>query len=136
VRSGAKHANLLCALRSIKAKYPMTFSYSHVKAHHDQQLPWWALSLVEQLNVTCDTLARQAVTHGLCENNQWCGSQLLLPRESAAVIIDGHKLISNVSVKVHHHLGKAEAQKFITRPVQMKKDVNVGGLGWSSQILT
>lgn len=127
-RTGAKHAGLLRASRSIKSRCPMTFCYSHVRAHRDQQLPWWALSLVEQLNVTCDTLAGQAVTRGTCDGSRRCGSQLLLPREHAAVIIDGKKLTSDdVSDEVRHHLGKLETRKFFTTPSKIRKDVNIGG---------
>ena len=132
VRTGSKHADLLRALRGIKSRCPMTFSYCHVRAHRDQQLPWWALSLIEQLNVTCDTLAGQAVTHGMCEVSVRSGQQLLLPRESAAVIIDGQKLTSDVSVEVRHHLGKEEARKYFTRAVRLRRGANVGGIGWSA----
>ena len=132
VRTGAKHADLLRALRSIKSRCPMTFAYCHVRAHQDQQLPWGALSLIEQLNVTCDTLAGQAVMHGQCGPSLRRGPELLLPNESAAVIIDGYKLTSDVSDDVRHHLGKEEARKFFLSPVRLRREVNIGGLGWTS----
>ena len=88
----------------------MTFLYCHIWADRDQeQLPWWALSLIEKLNVTCNTLAGQVITHGMGEASVRSGHQLLLPRESAAVIIEGQKLTSDISEEVCHHLREEEA---------------------------
>jgi hypothetical protein len=38
------------------------FTYLHVYGHMDKYLLWHQLSLIQQLNCVCDTLAKQAVT--------------------------------------------------------------------------
>ena len=135
VPTGAKHSDLLRALRSIKAKCPMEFCYSHVRAHQDRQAFWQTLLLIEQLNVQCDNLAGQAVvTWGTMEGHSiqspWDRLQLL-PRECAMVFMDGTKLTSDVSDDVRHLLRQQAAWKFFTAPQRIVKGVNKGGLGWT-----
>ena len=89
VRTGAKHSDLLRSLRSIKANQPMEYSYTHVRAHQDDHLTWRSLSLIEQLNVICDSLAGQAGTIGAIEHALDPDRSFLLPREKAAVIFHG-----------------------------------------------
>jgi hypothetical protein len=133
VRTGAKHADLLRALRSIKARCPMSFYYTHVRAHQDKYLSWRALTLVEQLNVTCDSLASQAVTYGMSEGAEVANATGLLPREHAAILFQGEKLTSDISSEVRHLLGKEEARNFFTAPSRIVRGVNKGGLGWSAK---
>jgi hypothetical protein len=48
------------------------------------------------------------------------------------VFVDGVKLTSDVSKDIRFSLGKVEARKFYTAPKVTVKDVNKGGLGWST----
>ncbi len=114
VRTGSKHSDLLPALCFIKAHCLMTFCYSYVHAHQDKYVSWRALMLIKQLNVTCNTLAVQAITHGMMVVKPSPKLPFLLPREHVAVIFHREKLVSNVSVKVQHLLGKEEACRFFT----------------------
>ena len=132
VRTSAKHSDLLRTLRTIKSKCPMSFCYKHVRGHQDKHLSWRSLSLIEQFNVQCDTLAGQAVTYGAVDGGPAARTiDLLLPRERAAVVVDGHKLMSDVSDELRHFLGREDARRFFTAPIRLRRDVNVGGLGWS-----
>jgi hypothetical protein len=61
VRSGIKHSDLQRAIRTYKCKVTMALKYEHVKARQVDLKPWSMLTLVEQLNVICDKLAKGAV---------------------------------------------------------------------------
>jgi hypothetical protein len=61
VRPKTKHSDLIRNLRHIKATHKFEVCYLHVKAHLDDHLSWDQLSVVQQLNVHCDLLAKQAV---------------------------------------------------------------------------
>ena len=111
----------------------MTFCYTRVRGHRDKHVSWRSLTLLEQFNVQCDTLAGQAVTYGAANTNPRHVSNLLLPREKAAVVIDGQKLTSDISGEVRHLLGKEAARRFFTAPRRIRRDVNTGGLGWSQK---
>jgi hypothetical protein len=54
-------------------------------------MPWQCLTLKEQLNTTCNTLANGAVTHALTLGSQPI-APMLLPFEQVAVVVDGIKL--------------------------------------------
>jgi hypothetical protein len=54
-------------------------------------MPWQCLTLKEQLNTMCDTLANSAVTHALTLGSQPI-APMLLPFEQVAVVVDGIKL--------------------------------------------
>ncbi len=61
VRTGSKHSDLLRNLRHIKSKHQFESTYRHVKAHQDDIYAYDDLTLVQQFNVICDALAKQAV---------------------------------------------------------------------------
>lgn len=93
VKMGSKHSDLLRSLRSIKTKCPMTFCYTHVRGHQDKHIPWRALTLIEQMNVACNSLAGQAVFQGVANQTLSPGYHLLLPREGAAIVLP-HTFVS------------------------------------------
>lgn len=131
IPTGSKHSDLLRSLRSIKSKIPMRFCYSHVRGHQDDFLTWRSLSLVQQLNVQCDAWAGMSITSSIDSAIEPPRESWLLPRESAAVIIDGHKLTSDISDDIRHALGRRLARSFFTAPVRMVGNTNTGGLGWA-----
>ena len=52
----------------------------------DQYLEWEQLTLIQQLNCVCDTLAKQAITTSTLHSYHSRQSQLL-PKEDVALII-------------------------------------------------
>ena len=92
-----------------------------MESHQDQYKLWHNLSLIQQLNYMCDTLAKRAVSNSLNPDIQRPTRQLL-PRESAAVIIDGIKQASDVSRDARFALGVSDAEKFYCAPV-IQKDI-------------
>lgn len=132
VRTGMKHADLHRAIRTIKLKAPMKIVYEHVRAHQDRILPWSMLSLEQQLNVICDELANEAVVRAISEGALGSGPKLL-PHEKVAVILDGIKLTTDVGAEVRYRLGKEDAERFYTKPRNMVRGTNRGGLGWSHE---
>lgn len=61
VRIGVKHSDLHHMICTLKHLVQTTFRYKHVNAHKDRLKPWRELTLSEQLNVLCDSLANRAV---------------------------------------------------------------------------
>src|SRR6056300_803772 len=102
--------------------------YRHVDAHQDRHKLWWQLTLEEQLNCVCDSLAKAAVSRSM-ETPLPRDIKQLLPLEKAAVFVNGIKLNNDVSKEVRFCLGESDARKFYTAPVKMKG----GGLGWSTK---
>ena len=75
-------------MQAIKTKCPMSFCYNHVQGPQDKHISWRSHSVIEQLNVKCDTLAGQAVTYGTANITPQGAQDLLLPPEWAAVVVD------------------------------------------------
>lgn len=131
VRMGCKHSDLLQNLRYTKSKHNFITTYTHVKAHQDDIYSFKDLPLVQQFNVICDTLAKQAVQAAMTKSSTRDALQQLLPCEQAALIVGGQKQTTDISTDLQFHLGMREAQKFFTRPIRGRGNSNKGGLGWS-----
>ena len=80
----------------------------------DNLLPWHQLSLIQQLNCVCDTLAKGAINKALLQEYQSRPTQLL-PREDLALIIRGQKLTGDISKPLRFHASIAEARRVYTR---------------------
>ena len=77
----------------------------------DQHLLWTQLSLTQQLNCVCDTLAKQAVTNAIIEGYNHVLTQIL-PREDMALFVWGDKITGNISDPLRLHASKAVARKY------------------------
>jgi hypothetical protein len=107
-------------------------TYMWVKAHVDQTTAWSHLSLLQQLNTTCNQLANSAVTRVLSRAGNEKVTIWLLPLESVAIIANGVKITSDVSSNVRYQLGHEEARQFYTKAIRIVNGINKGGLGWSA----
>ena len=85
-------------------------------------MPWDELTMVQQLNVLCNALAKGGIKKGLIAGTRSASSQLL-PGKQGAVVIDGVKEISDALPVIRFALGKQEAERFYT-----------GELGWTSSV--
>ena len=124
VRTSAKQADVLRAIRTVKASACLKFQYEWIRLHQDKRKLWHQLSLAAQLNVRCDEHAKAAVLRSMTAEGTKRRESELLPREKAAVIIDGVKLTEDPAKAVRFALGEVEARRFYTTP--LKK-----GLGWT-----
>ncbi len=131
VRTGTKHADLIRNLRYIKGKYRFDVTYLHVKAHQDDMIAYEDLPLVEQLNVMCDLLAKQAVQRAYESATPRLAEHQLLPNEQAALIIENSKQTTDVASALRFSLGMKKARQFFPRPRRIQGETNIGGLGWA-----
>ena len=132
VRSSLRQADAIRAIRAMKQKLFLELEYAYVQSHQDDILGWQDLPLDQQLNVLCDTLAKQACMRGISFEAVVGARPLRLPFERAAIVVNGVKLTSDVSDPVRFALGQIEAKRFYCRPRNVGEDgVNKGGLGWS-----
>jgi hypothetical protein len=91
--------------------YPGGFKYIHVNGHMGQHLLWMQLSLTQQLNCVCDTLAKQAVSSTIIEGYNK-GHTQILPREDIALLVWGDKITGDISGPLRFHASKAVARKY------------------------
>jgi hypothetical protein len=130
---GVKHSDLHRTIRTLKHLVQTNFRYKHVKAHQDKLKPWRELTLSEQLNVLCDSLANRAVKGYLERDSPAHRISSLLPLEKAAVFIDNKKTTTDVGSNARYLLRAEEARRFYTSAVVLVWGVNKGGLGWSGE---
>ena len=86
IRTGAKQADLLRSIRTIKSHALLHFQYEHVDSHMDRFKLWRYLTLEQQLNVDCDRQAKSAVHRSISGAPTSRGEQLL-PLEKAALFV-------------------------------------------------
>ena len=93
------------------------------------------LSLEQQLNCICDSLAKAAVSQSL-EPGAPANRNQRLPKESAAVYVRGVKQTSDVADDVRFALAMTEAERFYTAPLGVLRPNGTRdkskGLGWST----
>ncbi len=77
-RPGAAQGDVFRALQTIHQEMQGTnLEYERVKSHQDLRKPWWCLTLKEQINTMCNTMANGAVTRALTLAPQHTGPMLL-----------------------------------------------------------
>jgi hypothetical protein len=86
IQSSAKCADIQRSFRATKQTYQGGLKYVHVYGHMDQHLSWKQLSLTQQLNCVCNTLAKRAVTTAIIDKYHK-GHAQILPKEDAALIV-------------------------------------------------
>jgi hypothetical protein len=60
IRLSAQCADIRRSLKAVKPQLSGTFRYVHVYGHMDGMLKWEQLTLTQQLNCVCDTLAKRS----------------------------------------------------------------------------
>ncbi len=98
--------------KATKHTFTGKFTYLHVYGHMDKFLLWHQLSLIQQLNCVCNTLAKQAVTLAMTQSYHDRPTQLL-PKEDVAVVIWGNKITDDVSHPIRFHASKEVARQYL-----------------------
>jgi hypothetical protein len=112
IRPSAKCADIQRSLKAMKHTFTGKFTYLHVYRHMDKYLLWHQLSLIQQLNCVCNTLAKQAVTSAMTQGYHDRPTQLL-PKEDVAVLIWGNKITDDVSHPIRFHASKEVARLYL-----------------------
>jgi hypothetical protein len=112
IRPSAKCADIRRSFRSTKQTYCGGFQYVHIYGHMDQYLPWDQLSLMQQLNCVCDTLAKRALTQAIISGYHERLIQTL-PREDIALVIWGNKVTGDISQPLRFHASKEVARSYL-----------------------
>jgi len=114
IRPSAKCADIQRSLKATKHTFKGKFTYLHVYGHHmDKYLLWHQLSLIQQLNCVCDTLAKQAVTLAMIQGYHDRPTQLL-PKENVGVVIWGNKITDDVSSPIRFRASKEVARRYLS----------------------
>jgi len=80
----------------------------------DRLLKWEQLTLTQQLNCVCDTLAKRTVLSALQYGYHNRPTQLL-PNEDVALVIWGVKITGDISPHLMFHASKEVARKYLAR---------------------
>ena len=98
---------------------PHNITYEWVASHQDDLKTWEDLSLEEQLNTECDTLAKEAIKTSLQQPLRK-QEQQPLPLEPASLSVKGRKQTGNPARAVRRSLEHKAAETFYAQE-----------LGWS-----
>ena len=112
IRTSAKCADIRQNLCAIKQSFTGTFKYIHVYGHIDQYLDCEQLTLIQQLNCVCDTLANRAITTATLHGYHSRQSQIL-PKEDVALIIWGSKVTGDILLPLRFHASKEVASQHL-----------------------
>ena len=110
--SGAKHADIRRTLRKLHHRLRGRCLYRHVYGHQDKRKRWEDMSLLEQLNCKCDSLAKAALLRGILSDAQMEHDRQRLPLESAAVFCNGAKLNGECGDEIRYQMGLKDARRF------------------------
>lgn len=101
IQPTSKCADILCCLHTLHKKLRdiIHIHYAYGASHMDDILQWHDLTLEQQLNVQCDTLAKAAVTQAACTFHSGTPhpNTNMLPLEQCATFINNRKLPLDIS---------------------------------------
>ena len=117
---GTKHGDLLRSLRNTKNILKNVFTYHHIYGHADRTKRWDRMTLIEQLNCLCDAWAKGARHEGTISPRD--ASSQVLPRERAAVFINGIKQTGALAEVARFELGLVEARRFYVTELGWHED--------------
>ena len=115
IRPSSKCADILRCLRTVHENLRVHIHYAYVASHMDDILQWHKLSIEQQLNVQCDTMAKSAATQAT-RTIQSGTSHLntsLLPLEQCAIFINKSKLPSDISHPLWFECSRLKAKNFL-----------------------
>ena len=108
IRPGMKCADILRNVRTARNDMTTDPNYFHVYGHMDDVLQDSQLTVEQRLNKRCDTLAKEAV--GMAQRLRDSGRERtvaqLLPREVAAVLVDGVKVTGDLGDAIRFGKGR------------------------------
>jgi hypothetical protein len=70
IQPSMKCADIKWNIRATKHTYSGLFTYVHIYGHMDNYLSWTQLSLMQQINCVCDTLAKRAIMTAIIKGYQ------------------------------------------------------------------
>ena len=113
IRPSAKCADIRRSLQTTKPLLRGSFRYVHVYGHMDRLLTWDQLTLTQQLNCVCNTLAKKSITMVLTLGYHDRMTQLL-PNKDVVMLIWGIKITGDISSPICFHVSKELARKHLT----------------------
>ena len=113
IKPGWACADVLRSFRDTKLALKSSLLFRHVSAHMDDLLPWEQLSIPEQINCMCDSLAKEALQRGTKEH--YSNKSNMLPRELSAVFFDEGKSTTDPAEQLRLSLGRRQAKQFLVQ---------------------
>jgi hypothetical protein len=130
IRPSAKCADICHSLKMTKLLLSGAFQYVNVYDHMNQYLIWKQLTLMQQLNCVCDTLAKKSITTSIIHGYHDRQSQLL-PKEDVALVIWGTKITGDILLPLRFHASKEVARKYLaTRKKDKWSNERVNAVDW------
>ncbi len=87
IKPSTNSADIRRSFRATKQGYIGGFKYVHIHGHMDQFLPWIQLSLMQQLNCVCNTLAKKVLLSAIISGYHDRPTQILLREDVALVCV-------------------------------------------------
>ena len=112
IRSSMSCNDILRNIRTSRKDTDAVIDYFHVEGHMDRYFADKDLTLEQWLNKKCDLLAKRAVDKWIRLRLPYPGLQLL-PREDAALIVDGTKVTGDIGEAVRYAQGREEARAYL-----------------------
>jgi hypothetical protein len=130
IRPSANCADIRCSLKTTKPLLNSAFQYVHVHGHMDQYLKWEQLTLTQQLNCVCNTLAKKSITTVIIHGYHDRQSQLL-PKEDVALVVWGTKITGNILPPLQFHASKDMARQYLATHKKDKwSNERFNAVGW------
>ena len=112
-----KHFDYVSSLQMIIKEIPLSIQFIHVKGHQDASIDMEQLSVVEQMNVLADTLAKQANSRLTHDNRT---ANLPLFKELGPLFLSNGITQTKLTSQLQHSL-YSELTKYPTRSYWQKK---------------
>ena len=111
--------DILRIFKDIVSSHPFPIFYQWVKSHHDDKNDWEELTLVEQLNVLINWLAKEVLISAV-EKNRFINNTF--SGEKMKIYTDQGKITGLIRKAITHHWGRCMSHNILTEKDTIAKD--------------
>ena len=110
LKESQSQADLIRCVRQLLARLPFTVTYKHVDAHQDNIKTWASLTLLQQLNVIADQLAKDVLISAIATDNF---TSPKFPFESVRITLNDKKVTASIKAALYRAWGTHEARQLL-----------------------
>jgi hypothetical protein len=112
LKQDQKQADLIRLMKTYTRLLPVLIEWGHVHGHADRYTSFHLLTLIEQLNVLCDTLAKRTLIDCI-SSREFTPSTF--PLEDITISIGSSKIRSSIRQAIYKHWGRSAAKSLFSK---------------------
>ena len=129
VPSRTKHADVIRAIRQVRAKLPLEVSTIHVYGHQDDHTEFADLEEEAQMNTICDDYAKRHLDWII---DSGTAAEQYFPHELVVCSVDGSKCTGDVGPPIRNEFGRRQMRQHLLKRNDFASAAAFEGVDWTA----